>query len=95
MGERLTEGAVPVPLSETVCGLPFALSVTDTLPVALPIAVGEKLTLIVQEPPADRLEPQLLVSAKPALGTISEIVRAAPPVLVRITGCDWLVVPTS
>lgn len=50
-----------MPLSETVCGLPVALSVTDIVPESLPDAVGAKLTLIVQELPAAIEEPQLFV----------------------------------
>lgn len=95
VGERLTAGDVPVPLRETVCGLPVALSVTEMLPVVFPVAVGVKLTLIVQELPAAREEPQLLVSVKSALAAISEMVSAAAPLLVSVTGCDGLVVPTS
>jgi hypothetical protein len=39
---------VPVPLSETVCGLPDALSVTLRVALRVPLAVGLKVTLIVQ-----------------------------------------------
>jgi len=39
---------VPVPLSETVCGLPDALSVTLKAALRVPLAVGLKVTLIVQ-----------------------------------------------
>jgi len=40
--------AVPVPLSGTCCGLPEALSVTLTAALRVPVAVGLKVTLIVQ-----------------------------------------------
>ena len=52
---------VPIPFRETVCGLPGALSVTDSAPVRFPICVGLKATLIVQLVPAARLEPQVWV----------------------------------
>ena len=39
---------VPVPLRETVCGLAAALSVTLTAALREPLAVGLKVTLIVQ-----------------------------------------------
>jgi hypothetical protein len=41
-------GTTPFPVSETVCGLLFALSVTVSVPVRLPVVVGVKVTLIVQ-----------------------------------------------
>jgi hypothetical protein len=39
---------VPVPLSETVCGLPAALSATEIAAVRAPAAVGVKTALMVQ-----------------------------------------------
>ena len=36
--------AIPVPVSDTVCGLPLALSVTEMAPVREPVAVGAKIT---------------------------------------------------
>src|SRR5204862_5317219 len=61
-------GAIPVPLTETLCGLPDALSVITTLAARLPVADGEKLTEIAQFAPAARVEPtgQVLVCAKSA-----------------------------
>ena len=56
VGESFT--TVPVPLRETLCGLPGALSVTDNVPVRVPPCVGLNATLIVQLAPAARLEPQ-------------------------------------
>ena len=88
-------GDVPVPLSETVCGLPVALSVTEIVPLVLPVIVGAKLTLMVHELPAATLVPQLFVCVKPALVAIPEMVSVALPLLVSVTGCDWLVVPTA
>ena len=41
-------GGVPVPESATLCGLFLALSVIDTVPVRVPVAVGVNVTLIVQ-----------------------------------------------
>ena len=40
--------AVPVPLSDTCCGLPMALSVKLRDALRVPLAVGLKVTLIVQ-----------------------------------------------
>jgi hypothetical protein len=61
VGEMLTAGAVPVPVRLTVCGLPVALSVRVTAALRDPLAVGLKVTLIVQLAPAATLDPQLLV----------------------------------
>jgi hypothetical protein len=53
----------PVPVSETVCGLLFALSFTSMVAVRVPFAEGVNLTLIVQCALAARLAPQVLVWA--------------------------------
>jgi hypothetical protein len=61
--ERLATGPLPVPVPErlTICGLPLALSVMVTAPLRVPVAVGVKVTLIVQLFPAATLVPQLFV----------------------------------
>ncbi len=64
--ERVTAGAVaatPVPVRLTLCGLPAALSVIDTVPVRVPVAVGVKVTLMVQLAPATTEAPQVFVWA--------------------------------
>jgi hypothetical protein len=86
LGENVTPGDAPIPLRETVCGLPAASSVTESVPVALPAALGVKVTLIVQEPVGASVEPQLFVWAKPALAEIPAIVSVAVPLLVSMTG---------
>jgi hypothetical protein len=86
-------GAVPVPLREAVCGLPAALSVNVTVPVALPEMVGARVTLIMQFAPAASVEPQLLVCAKFALAAILVMVSVAVPELVSVMGRGSLVVP--
>src|ERR1700688_1781004 len=40
----------PVPLRDTVCGLPPPLSATDTVALRAPVAVGLKVTEIVHVP---------------------------------------------
>ncbi len=95
--DKLTASPVPVPLKFTVCvlpSIPLLLSVMVSVPVSGPLAVGEKVTLIVREPLAATLPPQLSVSPKLALGAMPVMVSAALPVLLRVTGCDPLVVPT-
>jgi hypothetical protein len=61
VAERLAAGAVPVPERPTVWGLPLALSLILTEAVRLPLAVGVKVTLIVQLAPAATELPQVLV----------------------------------
>ena len=101
LGLKLTTGVVPLPLKVTVCGLPLALSVMDTLALRLPLALGVKVTLIVQEAPAANvleLLGQVLVWAKsPLLVPVKAMllmVRAALPLLVNVTACAALVVLT-
>ena len=69
----------PVPLRETLCGLPGALSVRERVPFRLPVALGVKVTLMVQNAPEARVELQVLVSAKPALAAILAIPSVAVP----------------
>ena len=85
MGERLTTGAVPVParLTDWVAGL--ALSVIIKLPLLEPVTVGVKVTLRVQLVLAARLEPQVLVWEKSPLTVMLVMLRAALPVLLRVT----------
>jgi hypothetical protein len=51
--------APPVPDKATFCGLPAALSVMLTAARRVPMAVGLKVTLIVQLPPAGNELPQV------------------------------------
>ncbi len=60
-GKKLTTGITPVPLRLAVCGLPVALSVMLSWPVARPGVVGSKVTVKVQFAPAFTLEPHVLV----------------------------------
>src|SRR5215472_658935 len=101
VGDRLTAGAEmdpPVPVRPTVCGLPLALSLTVRVPVRVPVALGVNVTLIVQDAPAATDVPQLFVCAKsPALVPVTArlvMLNAAFPVLLNVTGCAALVVPT-
>jgi hypothetical protein len=52
VGVSVTAGAVPLPVSGTVCGLPPALSVTERLAVRLPVVVGVNVTEMAQLAPA-------------------------------------------
>lgn len=59
--ESVTTGPTPFPMSETICGLLGALSVTKMRPVRLPLAVGLKVMVMMQFALTARVEPQLLV----------------------------------
>ena len=52
----------PVPVRETDCGLPLALSVIVREPVRVPVVVGANVALMEQLAPALTLPPQVLVS---------------------------------
>lgn len=91
----------PVPVSDTVWGLPVALSVTDKLPLAGKVVLGVKVTLIAQLAPAptglavlQRFVP-VVPTVKLALAAILLIVSVAVPVFVSMTTCGALVVPTG
>src|SRR3954451_8936184 len=68
-GVTVIADASPLPDSATVCGLPAALSVTVSVPVAAPPAVGWKRTVMTQLAPAATVPPiaqPLLTRVKPA-----------------------------
>ena len=60
------------------------MSVTVMEPVREPVAVGVKVTLIVQDELAARLVPQVLVCEKSPPMAMLEIVSVALPVLERV-----------
>jgi len=95
--EKLTTGPLPLPVRLTVWGLPEALSVMVRAAERLPGAVGMKATLILQLPPAGTELPQVFVWKKSlGLAPVSPrpvILRAAFPVLTRVTAWTGLVVP--
>jgi hypothetical protein len=84
----------PVPDSDTVCGLPVALSVTLRVPVNVPLVVGVNVTEIWQELFARRDVPQLLVSEKSPLVETFETFNVASPVFASVTIWGELVVLT-
>jgi hypothetical protein len=95
-------GWEPVPLSETACGLPAALSAIDTDALLAPVAVGLKVAEIVHvalTASVTGARGQSLVRAKsPALAPVSamlEIASGAVPELRSVVLCDALVVPIS
>ena len=90
--------ALPVPDSATLCGLPAALSLTLTFAARLPVAVGLKVTEIVQVAFTASDAGQSLVCVKsPGFVPVSVtllMVSGAVPVLRRDDVCAALVEPT-
>jgi hypothetical protein len=84
-GERLTTGAVPVPVRLTVWVAGLALSVIVTAPVLVPAAVGLKVTLRVQLALATTLDLQVFVWEKSPLVAMLVMLRVAFPVLLSVT----------
>jgi hypothetical protein len=87
---------MPVPLrfAVWVCELP--LSVMVRVPVLSPVAVGVKVTVIVQDAPAGT--GLLHVPASAAKSPVVEELltyKTAAPVFVTVMFCAELVVPTS
>ena len=81
-------GLAPWPDKVTVCGEPDALSEIDSTPVRLPNAVGKKAIEIWQVfAPIEGCNPvpQVFVSEKSPVTLMLEIVRSAPPLLVKVT----------
>jgi hypothetical protein len=91
---------LPVPLSAAVCGLPDASSVILRLALRLPVADGENVTDTEQEAPAGTvlgLVGHVVVQPKsPGFvpdTAMPEIVSAAVPEFVSVTGAGTLDVP--
>ena len=60
-GDTVSVAYAPVPLNETVCEPPEALSVMVSVAARVPEAAGVKLTEIVQLAPPAKLLPQVLL----------------------------------
>ena len=71
------------------------MSVIVTVPDLVPVVVGLKVTLMVQEELAPTLEPQVLVWEKSPLIVMLLIVRVALPVFVSVTFCGLLLLPSA
>ena len=76
-------------------GSPWALSLMVTAPLRAPAAIGVKVTLMAQAAPAATLEPQVLVWEKSPVAVMLVMLRAPLPVLLRVTVCALLLVPTA
>ncbi len=93
----VTAGAVPFPVRDKVCGLPVALSATETVALRPPVAVGVNVAAILQVPPA-ATDPISRQSATPGpFGATSWKSPGFVPVsvtLVIVTADDALLVST-
>src|SRR5207249_3114660 len=79
-GESVAEGVlVPVPLRLAVCGLLLALSLTDSVALRLPVAVGVQVRTMVQRELAASEVAELLVWAK------SPLLVPVMPILLMVT----------
>ena len=67
VGEKAIAPVLPTPVKPSVWGLPEALSVTDSVALLVPVAVGVKVTLMVQVWPTGTAAVQLFVGAKSPL----------------------------
>ena len=89
------EKSCPVPLSVTVCKLPPELSVIVSIPLRVPLVVGLKKTSMEQlELTASVLPQAFTVPKSAALTATVVIVSAILPVLVKVTLCGRLELPT-
>ena len=92
--------SVPVPINETICGLPGTLSLILSVAVRVPLAPGVKVTPIVQLVFAARVAPQVLAltvksaALLPVRVTLLIVIEAFPE-LVNVTAWAVLVVLTS
>ena len=97
--ERLTTGAVPLPVTATVCGLPVASSAIVIDALRVPADMGANVTLIVQLDPAARVDPQPLVWVKSVafvpVTAMLETFIVAVPVFLRVTVLAELLLPTE
>jgi hypothetical protein len=99
--DRVASGAVPLPLRDTVCGLPEALSVKVSVAEAAPVTVGLKVRPTTQVALGATLAPlQVLVAtanseAFAPPNTTVEILSAMLPPLVTVSVIGALVVPIS
>lgn len=92
-------GASPVPVSLMVCCEVAALSIMVMTAVRGPADAGAKCPWMEQFAPATRLVPQLVANmneeAPVPVKLMLEKLSVVAPVLVRVTLCDPLVVPST
>lgn len=86
----------PVPTSDAFCGLFGASSVTLSVPVTLPSAVGVNVMLIVQFLPAAKVDPQVVAdTAKGGVAAMLLMVSVPVTAFVKVTVFAALVSSTA
>src|SRR5256712_6612728 len=83
VGAKVTAGTIPVPASDTNCGLPGASSVMVTVAARAPAAAGVKVRLTRQLAPATTVAP--FVQVVPAAMATSPGVEPARALLVMLS----------
>jgi hypothetical protein len=97
-GAKAASGAVPVPVRLAVCVLPVEppeLSVTLSVAVRLPFVAGEKVTLITQLAPALKFPTQFWLGTNSLFAVMAVTTSVELPVLLKVTFCAALVLPTA
>lgn len=92
--ERVEVGATPVPVSVKLWVPAGVLSVKVAVPVLTPVVVGVNVTLALQPCPGLNVVTQPL-SKKSPVAEDPEMITGTFPVLVMVTSCPTLVVPTT
>jgi hypothetical protein len=95
LGVSVKGGVAPFPARFTVCGLLLAPSVTLSVPLRAPVAVGANLTLKVQLLDAARVEPHVLVCVKSPATATALIDTPIVELFVSVTVCAALTLPTT
>src|SRR5438128_824484 len=93
VGSTVMTGATPVPVRGITCGLPAAFSVTVSVPVLAPIAVGVKVTLTRQLDDGAIVVQPKLATAKSPVAIALRLVTGSDPLLNTPTSSAALVVP--
>lgn len=86
---------MPVPASDTLCGLPVALSVIIKEPGRVPKVVGWKATVTTQLDPGFKDAPQLFVWVKSAVVCTFDRMMGSEPLFDNVTDFEELAVPTT
>ena len=93
--DKTNIGAMPAPFSSVLLHtVPLGLVTVNTL-VRLPGAVGANCTLIEQFAPGASVAGQLCVARKSPLTAMLPMLSATVPLLVNVTFCAALVLPTA
>src|SRR5689334_17924169 len=94
LGLSVSKAPRPVPISDTECPLAEPLSLMTNVPLRDPAAAGVNVTWIAQLAPTASDAGQLLVWLKSPLLLMPAIESAVVPVLLNVTVCVALGVPT-